>query len=148
MLLCSLCFHFDLLQNPNNLFAVAVSRGGSRSLSVISAFDESTLLVSQFVQLVETFLGDEPYMAAFNQLVQFIQEGYMETEGERLQRLLKVNIYSKSLLWDIYGSSHHLSLLINHPPHGYPVKFCHVLLYSPYLFGKKLFSLQEKIINN
>ena len=35
-----------------------------------------------------------------------------------------------------------------HPPHSCPAKFGRVLLYSPYLFGKKLFSMQEKLVNN
>ena len=36
----------------------------------------------------------------------------------------------------------------NHPPHRYPAKFGCVLPYSPYLFGKKLFSMQGKLVNN
>ena len=40
-----------------------------------------------------------------------------------------------------------MSLFI-HPPHRYPAKFGHVLLYSPYLFGKKLLSMQDKLVNN
>ncbi len=71
------------------LFSVLQSRG-SRSQSVASAFDENTLNVSQFVQVLETFLGDYPSMDAFNLLVTFIKEGYMETEDERMQRFIKV----------------------------------------------------------
>ena len=37
---------------------------------------------------------------------------------------------------------------LHHPPHGCPAKFGHVLLYSLYLFGKKLFSMQDKLVNN
>ena len=33
-------------------------------------------------------------------------------------------------------------------PRGYPAKIGCVLLYSPYLFGKKLFSTQDKLVNN
>ena len=35
-----------------------------------------------------------------------------------------------------------------HPPHRFPAKFAYVLLYSPFLFGKKLFSMQNKLVNN
>ena len=31
---------------------------------------------------------------------------------------------------------------------GSPAKFGHVLIYSPCLFGKKLFSMQDKLVNN
>ena len=41
-----------------------------------------------------------------------------------------------------------LTLSLMHPPHIYPVKFGYVLLYSPYLFGNKLFSMQDKLVNN
>ncbi len=71
-------------------FFPVLSTRGSRSQSQASAFDESTLNMSQFVQLTETFLGDEPNMEGFNQLVRFVREGYMETEEERMSRLIKV----------------------------------------------------------
>ena len=35
-----------------------------------------------------------------------------------------------------------------HPPHRCPAEFSYVLLYSPYLCGKKLFSMQDKLVNN
>ena len=35
-----------------------------------------------------------------------------------------------------------------HPPHRDPAKFGRVLLYSPYLFGKELFPMQDKLISN
>ena len=41
-----------------------------------------------------------------------------------------------------------LIALYAHPPHRYPAKFVSVLLYSPYLFGKKLFSMQDNLKNN
>ena len=37
---------------------------------------------------------------------------------------------------------------LNHPPHKYSAKFGSVLLYCPHLFGKKLFSMQDKLVNN
>lgn len=59
-------------------------------MSQASAFDEMSLNISQFVQTVETFLGDLPKMEAFNGVVKFIKDGYMETEDEKRERLLKV----------------------------------------------------------
>ena len=35
-----------------------------------------------------------------------------------------------------------------HPTHSCPAKFVYLLLYSPVLFGKKLFSMQDKLVNN
>ena len=64
---------------------------GSRSQSQASAFDESSLSESQFVQLTETFLSNDPdYEGMFTKVVQFIKKGYMETEEERMDRLIKV----------------------------------------------------------
>ena len=88
-------WHFmTCLQGEYEVFdfiAVMQSSRGSRSHSVASAFDESTLNTSQFVLVIETFLGDEPLMEAFHQLINFIRDGYMETEDERMHRLIKVN---------------------------------------------------------
>ena len=64
---------------------------GSRSQSQASAFDESSLNESQFVQLTETFLSNDlDYDGTFMKVVQFIKKGYMETEEERMDRLIKV----------------------------------------------------------
>ena len=41
-------------------------------------------------QLTETFLGDIPDMKIFQHLVRYVREGYVETEEERMRRLLKV----------------------------------------------------------
>ena len=35
-----------------------------------------------------------------------------------------------------------------YPSHRYPAKFGRVLLYNPFLFDKKLFSMQDKLVNN
>ncbi|CAH1801131.1 unnamed protein product [Owenia fusiformis] len=59
----------------------------TRSQSQASAFDESSLNTSQFVQLTETFLGDLPEMESFNKLVQYVRNGYVETDEEKLLRL-------------------------------------------------------------
>ncbi|XP_046544063.1 LOW QUALITY PROTEIN: EF-hand calcium-binding domain-containing protein 5-like [Haliotis rubra] len=57
--------------------------------SQMSAFDEHTLNVSQFVHLTETFIGDRPEASTFETLLRYIKEGYEETEEEKLDRLLK-----------------------------------------------------------
>ena len=72
-------------------YIVVLSTRGSRSQSQASAFDENTLNMSQFIQLTETFLGDEPHSDGFKQLVRWVREGYMETEEERANRLRKVS---------------------------------------------------------
>jgi hypothetical protein len=46
---------------------------------------------------METFLGDIVELEAFSQLVRFVREGYMETEEERMQRLMKVMASEKFL---------------------------------------------------
>ena len=37
---------------------------------------------------------------------------------------------------------------LNHPPYSCPAKFGYVLLYFRFLFGKKLFSMQDWLVNN
>ncbi len=56
----------------------------------MSAFDETVLNVSQFVQLTETFLGHTPDDHTFDKLVVYLKEGYEETEEEKMERLVKV----------------------------------------------------------
>ena len=63
---------------------------GSRSQSQTSAFDENVLNVSQFTQVTETFLGDEPNTNVFSDLSTYVREGYVETEEERYKRMVKV----------------------------------------------------------
>jgi len=62
---------------------------GTRSHSQASMFDENLLNVSQFVHVTETFMGEVPDMHVFGHLVRYIREGYMETEEERMGRLLQ-----------------------------------------------------------
>ena len=60
----------------------------------------------------------------------------------------------KAVIWftgiHLQGSSttHYHILPVLHPPHKYPAKFGCVSLYVPYLFGKELFSMQDKLVNN
>ncbi|KAJ8042730.1 EF-hand calcium-binding domain-containing protein 5 [Holothuria leucospilota] len=62
----------------------------TRSGSVAtSAFDENFLNQSQFVQLVEAFLGDDPSQEVIDLLVKYLKGGYVETEEEKFLRLQK-----------------------------------------------------------
>ena len=63
----------------------------------MSAFDESNLNVSQFVQLTETFLGEHPDDPSFTKLLAFLREGYEETEDEKMERLMKVKLLAHTL---------------------------------------------------
>ena len=67
---------------------------GSRSHSQTSAFDENVLNVSQFSQLMESFLGDQPNLNIFSDLSTYVREGYVETEDERYKRMIKVSTVS------------------------------------------------------
>ncbi|KAM4048576.1 EF-hand calcium-binding domain-containing protein 5 [Anomaloglossus baeobatrachus] len=63
------------------------SRGPSR---IPSAFNDSALNLPQFVQLMETFVGEAAPLAAVEELTSFIQKEYVETEEERITLLTKV----------------------------------------------------------
>ncbi len=76
-------------KTTNFVFVVASART-SGTQSQASAFDEDSLNMPQFAQLVETFLGDAPTSDNFRGLVDWVREGYSETEEERLVRLIKV----------------------------------------------------------
>lgn len=67
------------------------AHSSARTQSQMSAFDESNLNVSQFVQLTETFLGEHASETGFNKLLAFIREGYEETEDEKMDRLMKAH---------------------------------------------------------
>ena len=57
-----------------------------------ATFDENSVNVSQFVQLTETFLGQEPASASFERLMKYIKSEYQETEEEKMERLVKVGL--------------------------------------------------------
>ncbi|XP_038058880.1 EF-hand calcium-binding domain-containing protein 5-like isoform X2 [Patiria miniata] len=54
-----------------------------------SIFDENLLNSSQFVQIVEAFLGESPPEEVVQQLLKYLGEGYIETEEEKYLRLQK-----------------------------------------------------------
>ncbi|XP_069800662.1 EF-hand calcium-binding domain-containing protein 5 isoform X2 [Dendropsophus ebraccatus] len=63
------------------------TRGPSR---IPSAFNDSALNLPQFVQLMETFVGEEAPLAAVQELTSYIQKEYVETEEEKIALLAKV----------------------------------------------------------
>ncbi|XP_069617261.1 EF-hand calcium-binding domain-containing protein 5 [Ranitomeya imitator] len=63
------------------------TRGPSR---IPSAFNDSALNLPQFVQLMETFVGETAPLAAVEELTSFILKEYVETEEERIALLTKV----------------------------------------------------------
>ncbi|KAF6030150.1 hypothetical protein EB796_011528 [Bugula neritina] len=64
---------------------------GTGSQSQMSAFDENTINMSQFIQLTETFLGDYPVLEIFQSLCRYMRNGYVETEEEKMTRLMKAH---------------------------------------------------------
>lgn len=57
-----------------------------------SAFDESCLNLPQFVQLMETFVGENISLPTLKRLIAFLKEEYKQTEEEKMEQLEKVNI--------------------------------------------------------
>ncbi|KAM6049519.1 EF-hand calcium-binding domain-containing protein 5 isoform 1-T2 [Chlamydotis macqueenii] len=56
-----------------------------------SAFDESCLNLPQFVQLMETFVGEDISLPTVKRLIAFIKEEYKQTEEEKMEQLEKVH---------------------------------------------------------
>ena len=48
--------------------------------------------VGRFISLMENFLTDECPREMVSDLVEYIQEGYIETEEEKMSRLAKVSL--------------------------------------------------------
>uniref|UniRef100_A0A7M4F639 EF-hand calcium binding domain 5 n=1 Tax=Crocodylus porosus TaxID=8502 RepID=A0A7M4F639_CROPO len=70
------------------IMAEIQTRGASRAKS---AFDQSCLNLPQFVQLMETFVGEDTSLPTVKRLVAFIKRGYIQTEEEKLEQLEKVH---------------------------------------------------------
>ncbi|XP_006036172.1 EF-hand calcium-binding domain-containing protein 5 [Alligator sinensis] len=70
------------------IMAEIQTRGASRARS---AFDQSCLNLPQFVQLMETFVGEDTPLPTVKRLVAFIKRGYIQTEEEKLEQLEKVH---------------------------------------------------------
>ncbi|CAM5164555.1 unnamed protein product [Eretmochelys imbricata] len=57
----------------------------------MGAFDKSCLNLPQFVQLMETFVGEDSSLPTVKKLVAFVKEGYGQTEEEKIKQLEKVH---------------------------------------------------------
>ncbi|XP_053941192.1 EF-hand calcium-binding domain-containing protein 5 [Cuculus canorus] len=55
-----------------------------------SAFDERCLNLPQFVQLMETFVGEDISLPTVKKLIAFIKEGYKQTEEGKMEQLERV----------------------------------------------------------
>ena len=64
---------------------------------------------------------------------------------QKLKASISIPLVMKSM--ELVILSHFISWK-NHPANRHPAKFGYILLYSPYLFGKKLFPTQDKLVNN
>ncbi|CAM2104171.1 unnamed protein product [Caretta caretta] len=81
--------------NENSRFAdlrllVADIQTHSASIAM-GAFDKSCLNLPQFVQLMETFVGEDSSLPTVKKLVAFVKEGYGQTEEEKIKQLEKVH---------------------------------------------------------
>lgn len=77
------------LSDLSPIMAAIQNRWASRARS---AFDESCLNLPQFVQLMETFVGENISLPTLKRLVAFLKEEYKQTEEEKMEQLEKVNI--------------------------------------------------------
>ncbi|XP_059685498.1 EF-hand calcium-binding domain-containing protein 5 [Gavia stellata] len=86
----------DLLQDQGKdlhpIMAEIQNRWASRTRS---AFDESCLNLPQFVQLMETFVGEDISLPTVKRLIAFIKEEYKQTEEEKMEQLEKVHRISR-----------------------------------------------------
>ncbi|CAM4665815.1 unnamed protein product, partial [Lepidochelys olivacea] len=81
--------------NENSRFAdlrmlMADIQTHSASIAM-GAFDKSCLNLPQFVQLMETFVGEDSSLPTVKKLVAFVKEGYGQTEEEKIKQLEKVH---------------------------------------------------------
>ena len=68
-----------------------------------------------------------------------------EMTGKLRRLTLYTNIFHQEVFHNLYSLFHAEH---KHPPHGCPAKLGYVLLHLHYRFGKKLFSMQDKLVNN
>ncbi|OXB59523.1 hypothetical protein ASZ78_004496 [Callipepla squamata] len=60
-----------------------------------SAFDRSCLNLPHFIQLMETFLGEDTALPAVKRLIGFIKEEYKQSEEEKVKQLEKARYISR-----------------------------------------------------
>ncbi|XP_060124303.1 EF-hand calcium-binding domain-containing protein 5 isoform X2 [Zootoca vivipara] len=59
--------------------------------STVSSFDKESLNPPQFVQLMETFVGEETNLSNVKRLVKFVKEGYVQTEKEKISQMERIH---------------------------------------------------------
>ncbi|XP_065503486.1 EF-hand calcium-binding domain-containing protein 5 [Caloenas nicobarica] len=79
---------YEATRFPGPVVADIQNRWASRTRS---AFDESCLNLPQFVQLMETFVGEDISLPTLKRLNAFIKEEYKQTEEEKMEQLEKVH---------------------------------------------------------
>ncbi|XP_010220255.1 PREDICTED: EF-hand calcium-binding domain-containing protein 5 [Tinamus guttatus] len=82
----------DLLQDRDkDLRPIMLEIQSCGAPQIRSVFDESSLNLPQFVQLMETFVGRGTSLPTVKSLIAFIQEEYKQTEEEKIEQLKKVH---------------------------------------------------------
>ncbi|XP_042298137.1 EF-hand calcium-binding domain-containing protein 5 [Sceloporus undulatus] len=66
--------------------------------SSTSAFEKDSLNLPQFVQLMETFVGEETSLLNLKKVVAFVRSGYVQTENEKIKQLERIH-NSSFLAW-------------------------------------------------
>ncbi|XP_067328281.1 EF-hand calcium-binding domain-containing protein 5 [Anolis sagrei] len=59
--------------------------------SSMSAFERGSLDLPQFVQLLETFVGEETSLPNLKKMVEFVKGGYVQTESEKIKQLEQIH---------------------------------------------------------
>ncbi|XP_010144901.1 PREDICTED: EF-hand calcium-binding domain-containing protein 5 [Eurypyga helias] len=86
----------DLLQDQGkDLRPIVAEIQKRRASPPRSAFDERCLNLPQFVQLMETFVGEDISLPTVERLTAFIKEEYEQTEEEKMEQLEKVRHMSR-----------------------------------------------------
>lgn len=81
--------------------------------SCTNAFNKSSLNLPQFVQLMETFVGEEPTLENLKMLVEFVKERYVQMEREKILQLETVN-KTKAFCWCCIPMQEESRLLISY----------------------------------
>nr|XP_008118543.1 PREDICTED: EF-hand calcium-binding domain-containing protein 5 [Anolis carolinensis]XP_008118544.1 PREDICTED: EF-hand calcium-binding domain-containing protein 5 [Anolis carolinensis]XP_016852772.1 PREDICTED: EF-hand calcium-binding domain-containing protein 5 [Anolis carolinensis] len=66
--------------------------------SSISTFEKDFLDLPQFVQLLETFVGEETSLPNLKKMVEFVKGGYVQTEREKIKQLEQIH-HRSFLVW-------------------------------------------------
>ncbi|XP_043910408.1 EF-hand calcium-binding domain-containing protein 5 isoform X2 [Protopterus annectens] len=75
-----------------DLYSIITDIQSRNTSPVTSVHSDHALNLPQFVQLMETFVGEDTPSTAVDSLISFIEDSYMESEEERLAALAKVRL--------------------------------------------------------